>query len=82
MYVCNVVTGVKHDNRQIWCKFPDIAFEVISTDHQQVLASQSLVFTVPVVQILLNGQEVNRFARGFSLHQVEKALERIVTLSA
>ena len=79
---CSVCHAVKPKLKtMINARFPDIPMEIIATDEHPEIAAQAMVFTVPVVQILLDDRELHRFARGFSVHQVETALGRLVALT-
>ena len=65
---------------EVSSNFPEVAIQTIDTNSQMELAAQHLVFTVPVVIILVDNKESYRFARSFSVHEVTQKLERIIQL--
>ncbi len=58
-------------------QFPDIPFKIIDVEQQQELAAQHLVFTLPVVLIMVDGKEQYRFIRSFSVGEVLEKLNRL-----
>lgn len=61
-------------------QFPDIKFTIIDVEQQQELAAQHLVFTLPVVLIMVDKKEQYRFIRSFSVNEVIDKLERLQQL--
>ena len=57
--------------------YPDIKIEVIDVNTFPDIAAQHLVFTVPVVLILVEDKEQYRFARSFSVTEVMDKLDRL-----
>lgn len=60
--------------------FSEVTITIIDVEKQQKLAAQHFVFTLPVVLIMVNGNEQHRFARSFSVIEVRQKLERIKQL--
>lgn len=60
--------------------YPKVAIKVIDVVKAQEFAAQHLVFTLPVVLIMVDGKEQYRFARSFSVNAVLDKLERLKTL--
>lgn len=61
-------------------KFPQIPFREIDISEEVELAAQNLVFTLPVLSIRMNDQEIHRFARVFSVLEVEAVLDKLTAL--
>ncbi|TJY33904.1 thioredoxin family protein [Pontimicrobium aquaticum] len=61
-------------------QFPDIKFTIIDVEQQQELAAQHLVFTLPVVLIMVYKKEQYRFIKSFSVNEVIDKLERLQQL--
>jgi len=61
-------------------KFPPVSYRSIDIKEEVVLAAQYSVFTLPVLLILIDGKEQNRFVRSFSVSEVEEKLNRITDL--
>jgi thioredoxin len=76
--VCQVLKPKLLD--EVVLNYPEVAIQVINTNSQMELAAQHLVFTVPVVIILVDKKESYRFARSFSVNEVTQKLERIIEL--
>ena len=57
--------------------YPDIKIEVIDVNSNPDIAAQHLVFTVPVVLIVVDSKEQYRFARSFSVAEVMDKLDRL-----
>jgi thioredoxin len=66
--------------KEVSSNFPEVDIQVINTNSQMEFAAQHLVFTVPVVLILVDKKESYRFARSFSVYEVKQKLERIIQL--
>ncbi|NNK83796.1 MAG: thioredoxin family protein [Flavobacteriaceae bacterium] len=78
---CSVCKALKPKlTEAISIKFPTIDIEIIDVNASQEIAAQHLVFTLPVVLIMVEGKEQYRFARSFSISDVMDKLERLFTL--
>ena len=78
---CSVCKALKPKLKEaIFKSYPDLKFEVIDVSTNPDIAAQYLVFTVPVVLILIEGKEQYRFARSFSVSEVMEKLDRINSL--
>ncbi len=67
---------------EVTSKFSNIAVQVIDTSNQLEFAAQHLVFTLPVVIILMDHKEQYRFVRSFSVFEVTDKLERLIQLQS
>jgi thioredoxin 1 len=56
--------------------FPRIAFGRVATEQATELAAQQGVFAVPTLLVFFEGRESFRYARNFSLGEVERDLAR------
>ena len=61
--------------------FPTVIWTEIDVTASPEKAAQASVFTVPVVQLVVDGREHRRFVRTFSVHEVTDQLQRIVDLN-
>ena len=61
-------------------KFKDVFIKIIDINKSPQVASNHFVFSLPVVIILVDGKEYERFARSFSILEIEKKLNRIISL--
>jgi thioredoxin-like negative regulator of GroEL len=76
--VCKVLKPKLLD--EVSSNFPEVVMKVINTNNQMEFAAQHLVFSVPVVIIMVDKKESYRFARSFSVYEVTQKLERIIQL--
>jgi len=74
--VCKVIKPKLLD--EINSNFRKVTVRIIDTNHQREFAAQHLVFTLPVVLIMIDGKEQYRFARSFSVFEVSNKLERLI----
>ncbi len=58
-------------------RFPKLAKRKVFIDDIPSIRGQLGVFTVPVVSVYVNSQEVGRFVRVFSINEIEEKLNRI-----
>jgi thioredoxin-like negative regulator of GroEL len=78
---CSVCHHLKPKLRNaVEAGFPEVIFTEIDVTASPELAAQSSVFTVPVVQLLVDGREHRRFVRTFGVLEVIEQLQRIVDL--
>lgn len=61
-------------------KHPSVKFGEVKVEEDPETAAQNLVFTLPVVIIRVDDQEAARYARSFSIHEIDDKLERLKTL--
>jgi thioredoxin-like negative regulator of GroEL len=57
-------------------RYPRIAFGRVATEQAGELAAQQGVFAVPTLLIFFDGRETFRYARNFSLGELERDLTR------
>lgn len=65
---------------QVSTHYPEVKINIVDVQQEQALAAQHLVFTLPVVLIMVEGKEQYRFARSFSVMEVLDKLERLENL--
>lgn len=61
-------------------RFPRIAFARIPTEQATELAAQQRVFAVPTLLLFFDARETLRYARNFSLGEVERDIARPYSL--
>jgi len=66
--------------RVLASNFPEVVLRVVDTKKEMEFAAQHLVFTLPVVIILVEDKAQYRFARSFSVYEVSEKLKRIIQL--
>lgn len=57
-------------------RFPRIAFARVATEQAGDLAAQKQVFAVPTMLVFFDGRESFRYARNFSIAEVEQDVAR------
>lgn len=65
---------------QVSTHYPKVKINIVDVQQEQALAAQHLVFSLPVVLIMVEGKEQYRFARSFSVMEVLDKLERLENL--
>lgn len=74
---CNVcVSHLPQIEAMISQKFPQLKLQVIDCAESPELCAQHSIFTVPVVEVVLEGQMIYREARIISLYKLEDAIQR------
>ncbi len=74
---CNVcVSHLPQIEAMISQKFPELKLQVIDCTESPELCAQHSIFTVPVVEVVLDGQVIYREARIISLYKLEEAIQR------
>ncbi len=56
--------------------FPRIAFGRVATEQATELAAQQSVFAVPTLLVFFDGRESFRYARNFSIGEIERDIAR------
>ena len=57
-------------------RFPRIAFGRVATEQAAELAAQQSVFAVPTLLVFFDGRESFRYARNFSVGEIERDIAR------
>jgi thioredoxin-like negative regulator of GroEL len=57
--------------------FPKVNIRVVDVEEEVEFTGQSMVFTLPVVIIKVDGREMARFARSFAVYEVLAKLRRL-----
>jgi thioredoxin-like negative regulator of GroEL len=77
---CGVCVAVKRRLESLEADFPQWEFVSVNAQKYPETAGEYSVFTVPTVLILLEGRELNRWSRYFSIEEIVRYLERIDSL--
>jgi thioredoxin-like negative regulator of GroEL len=77
---CGVCVAVKRRLESLEADFPQWEFVSVDAQKYPETAGEYSVFTVPTVLILLEGRELNRWSRYFSIEEIVRYLERIDSL--
>jgi thioredoxin-like negative regulator of GroEL len=56
--------------------FPEVAFVYVDTEKNPEIAGQQSVFTIPTIDIYVDGKSQQRFSRNVTLFDVETVLQR------
>jgi thioredoxin-like negative regulator of GroEL len=67
-------------NQLIHEKYPQISLVIINTKEQIKLAADYGVFTIPMLILTIDDNENDRWVRSFGLVEVEKKLERLISI--
>ena len=62
--------------------FPKVGIRLVDVEEEEEFAGQSMVFTLPVVIIKVDGREMYRFTRSFSVYEVLEKLKRLSAASS
>ena len=75
-YTCKVCEAMQPRVKDIADKY-DVPFHVVNVEDDPETAGQFLIFSVPAVVLVDNdGKELTRFARNFSLRDIEAYIDR------
>ncbi len=77
---CNVCKRVLEKIGQ-FASHSNMPLEVIDIEENPEIAGQKLVFTVPTVILIHEDREIKRFARIFSISEIEYTVERYKKLT-
>lgn len=78
---CNVCKVLKPKLKELFkANFPKASFFEINIEEDPAKAADFMVFTIPVLVLLVDGKEYIKFVRTFSLKEVEEKLERVYKL--
>lgn len=78
---CSVCVDLKPRLRDaVTTRFPGVIWTEINAREEQEKAAAANVFTVPVVTIVAEGKEYDRFVRVFSIDEVVSRVERLYQL--
>lgn len=61
----------------VQANFPKVGIRLVDVEEEEEFTGQSMVFTLPVVIIKVDGREMYRFARSFSVYEVLEKLKRL-----
>ena len=66
----------------VQANFPKVSIRLVDVEEEEEFTGQSMVFTLPVVIIKVDGREMYRFARSFSVYEVLEKLKRLSAASS
>ncbi|WP_349352657.1 MULTISPECIES: thioredoxin family protein [unclassified Flagellimonas] len=66
----------------VQANFPKVSIRLVDVEEEEEFTGQSMVFTLPVVIIKVDGREMYRFARSFSVYEVLEKLKRLSAVSS
>ncbi|MBO6828663.1 thioredoxin family protein [Allomuricauda sp.] len=66
----------------VQANFPKVGIRLVDVEEEEEFAGQSMVFTLPVVIIKVDGREMYRFTRSFSVYEVLEKLKRLSAASS
>ncbi|WP_421805782.1 thioredoxin family protein [Flagellimonas sp.] len=78
--ICKVLKPKLLDAVQ--ANFPKVGIRLVDVEEEEEFTGQSMVFTLPVVIIKVDGREMYRFARSFSVYEVLEKLKRLSAVSS
>jgi len=74
---CQVCKTLKPKIREIMdMQFPDASLVYIDTEKSPVLSGQHRVFSIPTIDIYVEGKSHARFSRNLALYEFEEAMRR------
>ncbi|MFC2089934.1 thioredoxin family protein [Bacteroidota bacterium] len=74
---CNVCKVLKPKIAELLTdEFPKVAFAYVDTGKNPETAGQFRVFSIPTIDIYVDGKEQTRFSRNVTLFEFEAAIER------
>lgn len=77
---CNVCEILRPKVEDLIAENEPWHFQYIDTEASRSLAGQYLIFAVPTLLLMAQGQEIARFSRHFGMHELEAALVRYTEL--
>lgn len=57
-------------------QFPKIEFVYVDIEKSPVISGQYRVFTIPTIDVYVDGKEHARFSRNVNMHELESALRK------
>jgi thioredoxin-like negative regulator of GroEL len=74
---CNVCKVLKpRIAEMIAMQFPEIEFVYVDIEKSPVISGQYRVFTIPTIDVYVDGKEHVRFSRNVNMHELEGALRK------
>lgn len=74
---CNLCKSLKPKVKIIIENYPLLKSYYINLNNDEQIAGQFSIFTIPAILVFLNGKEVIREARYFSINNLKAKLDRI-----
>ena len=66
----------------VQANFPKVGIRLVDVEEEEEFTGQSMVFTLPVVIMKVDGRDMYRFARSFSVYEVLEKLKRLSAVSS
>lgn len=74
---CNVCKILKPKIREmIDMQFPKVEFVYVDIEKSPVISGQYRVFTIPTIDVYVDGKEHARFSRNVTMHDFEAAIRK------
>ncbi len=74
---CNVCKVLKpRINELLESEFPEIEMVYIDTEKSPVISGQYRVFTIPTIDIYVEGKEHQRFSRNVTMHDFDRSVRK------
>ncbi|MCP4438981.1 MAG: thioredoxin family protein [Aureispira sp.] len=78
---CAVAGSVRSKIKELLdSKYPNLDLIEVNTAIQQELAASHQIFIVPSILVFFEGKEYFRFARHFSMSEIDSKIERVYNL--
>jgi len=77
---CNVCKVLRPKVESYLEKYEKIGFQYIDTHLTPEVSGQYLVFAVPTIIFFLDGREVKRFSRHFSMSEFEAEVDKMIAV--
>ena len=75
---CSVCLALKPKLLAFFSKeFPNVGFKEINVNQETKTAADYLIFTIPVLILLVDGKEYAKFVRAFSLSELRETLAKL-----
>lgn len=78
---CSVCHAIEPKLDGLMLEFEDWKVVKVSTETSREVAGQSLVMAVPTLLFFVDGREVDRLSRSFSVAQIRERLEHYTTIA-
>jgi len=77
---CNVCKVLKPKVAELLSgSYPKIRMVYVDIEKSPVISGQNRVFTIPTILLFVQGREIARFSRNFSIGELEEQIDRFYT---
>ncbi len=77
---CGVCQVLRPRVEALTKEVPHWYFQYINTEESREVAGQHLIFAVPTLLLMADGNEVTRLSRHFGMHELEQPMRRFAEL--